>query len=225
MPSTVRRAPVRVCTSLPFAPLTCSDAHQSVSDLRTAACDAGDDRQQGDGREQRRQRHRFVERRCLAAEEVADRRAQEPDAHHQADDARRRELGHRAETDRTQAELRQRVNQIDHEQPRSSRPWRRRRAICAPGTSTRNPSPTPIRPSANFVGLDGCAVAEPDPEPGEHRREDEDEHRIQRLPPAARERRSRTACCACCGRQTDSASSRPARTRTRTAPPRRRRRR
>ena len=56
------------------------------------------------------QRHRLVERRRPGRRGSCRPTRQEPDAHHQADDARRRELGHRAEADRAEAQLAERVN-------------------------------------------------------------------------------------------------------------------
>ena len=55
-----------------------------------------------------------------------------------------------------------------------------------------------------------------DPQPREHRREDDDEQRVQRLEPAARESEAEDDRSACCDRRRGSAWIRPARTPTRT---------
>ena len=59
----------------------------------------------GDDAEERLERHRAEEAGRPARELVAERVRQEPDAHHQADDAHGRELGDGAEADRAQAQL------------------------------------------------------------------------------------------------------------------------
>ena len=51
------------------------------------------------------QRHRAEEAGGPAREFVAGRVGQEPDAHHQADEAHRRQFGHQAEPDRADAQL------------------------------------------------------------------------------------------------------------------------
>ena len=60
----------------------------------------------------------------LTREVVADGGREEPHAHHLADEARRRELGHRAQADRAQTQLAERVQQIGRARARSAAPCR-----------------------------------------------------------------------------------------------------
>ena len=54
------------------------------------------------------------------------------------------------------------------------------------------PRPTATRPITNLPGLvgSGAACSHPQPQPGEHRRQREDEERVDALEPAARERQA-----------------------------------
>ena len=126
--------------------------------------------------------------------------AEEPDAHHQAGDARRRELGHRAQADRAEAQLAEGVEQVVDRQPHradlhaaAARAARRR-------SGPRSPAPTKIRPEREL----GRASTAPPRRPAASRarrtpaRGRSDEQRVHRLEPAARElpaedRRSRVA--------------------------------
>ena len=77
-------------------------------------------------------RHRAVEGRGLPTQEIANRRTEEPDTHHEADDARGGELGHRAQSHRTEAEFSHGVHQIHEEQPRNANLERRSRQSALP---------------------------------------------------------------------------------------------
>ena len=117
----------------------------------------GDDAERGDRAEQRSAA--ASPRRSdasAAADVVADRRAEEPDAHHQPADARRRQLGHRAQADRAEAELAEGVQQVGDDQPVRADQHAAVRGDGAASISTTKPAPTTISPMANLVGLDGC---------------------------------------------------------------------
>ncbi len=181
--------------------------------------DAGDDRERRDRAEQARQRHRLVEAGHPAADVVADRRAEEPDAHHRG----RRCAPARAWSSRSSrpgsgtARPRCGADRSGASQPgltrapasrRAGRRDRGRRSPDRPAAGRRRTSP----------GARVCSVpAEAQPQPREDRREDDDEERVQRLEPAARKARAEHDRSACCGRRRGSASSRPARRPTRRA--------
>ena len=61
-----------------------------------------------------------------------------------------------------------------------------------------------MRPTANFVGAAGWRWPELDPQPGEQRRERDDEQRVAAPGTSCSGNGSRAARCACCDRRTDS---------------------
>ena len=145
--------------------------------------------------EQLRERHRSVERRQPAADEVAAGNRQIEHAHHQARDARRRQLRERAHADRAERQLAERVEQIRRRRASTARPCTPLlRELCGDDEDGEAGARRTSRPRANFAGLDGCRGAEPDPEPGEHRRERDDEQRLQRLELAARKLPAEDRC-------------------------------
>ena len=121
---------------------------------------AGDDRKAGDRAKQRRQRQRFVETGHAAADEVADRRRQEPHAHHQA----RRSAPARAWSSRSSRPGSARARRwcAGNTWRSATSGWRARPSARAGGIRIAKPRPTNTRPQANLVGADGsvpCAAS------------------------------------------------------------------
>ena len=158
----------------------------------------------GDDAEQARQRHRFVEARQPAADEVADRRSPETTRPSSGPPTRAgRQLGHRAQADRAERQFAEGVQQIGDDQPHGLTLHAARRELGGDDRMAK-PAPTNISPSANFAGLDGSRGAQPDPEPREHRRQHDDEQRLQRLEPAARKLPAEDRCsCGAIGEQVE----------------------
>ena len=141
------------------------------------------------GAKERRQGHRDEEAGRPARELVADRVRQEPDPHHQPDDADGGELGDDAQSDRTQAELAELGQKVRADQP----PWTHANALAAlreprrRARAAETPAPAKSSPSANFVGARRLRGPHGGPQPREQRREQDDEDRLNRLEPRGRE--------------------------------------
>ncbi len=69
-------------------------------------------------------------------------------------DTRRRELGHRAQADGTQAELAAGVEQVDDGEPQGLT-WTPPAASCDATTRTAKPAPTLSSPNENLTGVEG----------------------------------------------------------------------
>ena len=163
-----------------------------ISSASTSAVTEGG---RGDDGEQRRQRHRLVEAGRHSRQVVSHRQRQEPDAHHQARDPDRRQLAHRAQADRTQAQLPQRLQQVATRPATWGSPARRRPRPSAAPIMTAKPSPSSTSAMANLAGLDGLRRPSRIQSDREDRSEQDDEHRRERLVPARREAVPSTALC------------------------------
>ena len=116
-----------------------------------------------------------------AADIIAARGRQEPGSHHQADHARRRELGHRRQAHRRQAELAHRVQEIDEEdeEDRGQRGTARGRAgdEDEEARTQQDDADAELRRRRRFP----APLVEPQPQAREDRSQKHDIDRVDRL--------------------------------------------
>ena len=136
---------------------------------------------------------------------------EEPDAHHEAGGARRRQLGHGAQAHRAQAQFAQRLQKISARQPPRRPPARRAAAISAAGTRMANARPPKSSAERELrrAGRLGAPAVQRQPEPGEHRRQQQSRKSAARTGTSSPEIRSR-ADRGWCARSANRLSDEPA---------------
>src|ERR1019366_5080686 len=135
----------------------------------------------GDG-EQGRNGHGSVERSHSAAQVIAGAGGDEPETHHHADYAGGRQLGHGAQSDGAERQLAERVKEVSADQPEG------RDCLAAGNGNQQDESGADEEQAESELSrARRLALAQPDPEPGEHGGERNDEEGLNQLIPTRRE--------------------------------------
>src|ERR1039457_5339524 len=147
----------------------------------------GGDAEDSDRPEQARQRHGAIHRCRLSGQPVADAGGEEPDPHDESAGARGRKLGHGAQPDRAQAQLAQRLQQVRADEP----VWPDLRAAdyqISGGHQDGEGQAAEQQAQREFARAGWLPAGHRQPDPGEDRRQQDDENRLHALIPACRER-------------------------------------
>src|SRR4029079_2200726 len=109
---------------------------------------------------------------------------EEPDAHHQSHDARRRELRDHAQADRTETELSDRLQEVEADQPPRADALAALLEVLRRRDDEEEREAEEEEAEGELRGARGLAASETHPDCGENRGENDDEERLHRLEPA-----------------------------------------